>query len=93
MTLKSTIRSNSTEFLVDIQFAKDHGLEYVFGKTNGYACYGTPGVSNVTGFCSDAGPTSPVNHLTSHCGNITFDTPYYAAIIAAEAIGNGGNTR
>ncbi|KAG5651934.1 hypothetical protein H0H81_006916 [Sphagnurus paluster] len=46
---KTTIRSNLTTLIPDIQNTHAKGLQYVLGETNSYACHGAPGVSNTAG--------------------------------------------
>ncbi|KAG5638580.1 hypothetical protein H0H81_011800 [Sphagnurus paluster] len=46
---KYTIRSNLTTLFPDIRTTKGHGLKYILGETNSYACHGAPGVSNTAG--------------------------------------------
>ncbi|KAF9254975.1 hypothetical protein L218DRAFT_992089 [Marasmius fiardii PR-910] len=123
---KSTIRSNLTRFIPDINAVTSRNLEYVFGETNSYSCHGTPNVSNTAGAALWAldyalfGRTINISRIFFHEG-IGFkynliqpaaltrsildgsalpeplpphvQPQYYAAIIAAEAIGKNGNTQ
>ncbi|KAG5638578.1 hypothetical protein H0H81_011798 [Sphagnurus paluster] len=46
---KYTIRSNLTILVPEIRKTQAHGLKFILGETNSYACHGAPGVSNTAG--------------------------------------------
>ncbi|KAK2463462.1 hypothetical protein APHAL10511_004548 [Amanita phalloides] len=49
LMLKINVRGNISAFAPDIASVRSHGLRYLLGETNSYACHGTPGVSNTAG--------------------------------------------
>ncbi|KAF8622544.1 hypothetical protein AX15_006899 [Amanita polypyramis BW_CC] len=49
LMLKENIRGNLSGYRPDIAATRAHGLDYVLGETNSYACHGAPGVSNTAG--------------------------------------------
>ncbi|KAJ7464179.1 glycoside hydrolase family 79 protein [Mycena latifolia] len=119
---KSTIRSNLSSFIPDIQATQDQDgdLDYVLGETNSYSCHGAPGVSNTAAFFVTYRSQLGISKVFFHQGigykynliqpavltrstldGSTLSSPlaphvqpqYYAAIIAAEAIGDSGQTQ
>ncbi|KAJ7650426.1 glycoside hydrolase family 79 protein [Roridomyces roridus] len=121
---KSTIRSNLSSFIPDIEATQALGLDYLFGETNSYSCHGAPGVSNTAGAALWAldyalfGTQIGISRMYFHQGigfKYNFIQPvtlnrsildgsnlaspqqphiqpaYYAAIIAAEAIGSNSD--
>ncbi|KAJ7475686.1 glycoside hydrolase family 79 protein [Mycena latifolia] len=107
---KSTIRSNLSSFIPDIQAPQDQDgdLDYVLGETNSYSCHGAPGVSNTAGaalwtldyalFASQLGISKVffhegIGYKYNLIQPVHVQPQYYAAIIAAEAIGDSGKTQ
>ncbi|KAF7365406.1 Mitochondrial nad transporter [Mycena venus] len=108
IVLKDNIRGNLTQLLQDIAIVRSHGLDYVLGETNSCFGHGAVNTSNVgvsraffhqgVGYKYNAIQPATLTRSTIDGSPLNAPLPphvqpaYYAALVAAEAIGPSGAT-